>query len=342
MKKSLLKDILKFTFFIGIGILLIWLFVRQLTPQEIEEIKMSLKNVKFFWIVIALLFGILSNVARTSRWIILMEPLGYKPKYSNVFLSVLVAYFANLAIPRLGEVTRCGLLTKYEKIPFEKSFGTVITERVFDLIMFGLLFIINIIWQFDVLKDYLNNRIFSSFNQGSSISGFMLLVIIAFVVGVICIIAFIFLVKRYPNNKIIAKILSLLKGFWDGIKSLIYIKRPWWFVFHTLLLWVCYFFMTYFVFLCLPETSLLGANAAMSSLVFSTIGVMLTPGGIGIYPMIVAEVLVIYGISSAIGYATGWLIWLNQTAIVVIGGIFSLVILPLINNKKNEVPKPTE
>jgi len=271
-----------------------------------------------------------------------MEPLGYKPKYSNVFLSVLVAYFANLAIPRLGEVTRCGLLIRYEKIPFEKSFGTVITERAFDLIVYGILFIVNILWQFDVLKDYLNNKIFSSFNESSSISGLALLAVVGIVACLIVVFLFLFLKKRYPKNKIVVKILALLKGLWDGIKSLAYTKKPWQFLFHTVLLWVCYFFMTYFVFLCLPETAHLGANAALSSLVFSTIGIILVQGGIGIYPMIVAEVLVIYGISSAIGYATGWLIWLNQTAIVILGGIVSLILLPLINNKKNEAPKPTK
>ncbi|MDR2084842.1 MAG: flippase-like domain-containing protein [Bacteroidales bacterium] len=336
MKKKLLKDILKFIFFIGIGILLIWLFVRQLTPQEIQEIKLSLKNVKFFWLFIGLLFGILSNIARTSRWIVLMEPLGYKLKYYNVFLSVLVAYFANLAIPRLGEITRCGLLAKYEKIPFEKSFGTVITERVFDMIMFLLLFVINAIWQFDTLKDYLNNRIFASFNETSSISGFALLIIVGILVCAAAVLLFLFFKKRYPENKIIVKITSLFKGLWDGIISLIHMKKPWQFIFNTILLWVCYFFMTYFIFFCLPETSHLGADAALSSLVFSTIGIILVQGGIGIYPMIVAEVLVIYGISSAIGYAMGWLIWLNQTVMVIIGGITALILLPLINNKKNE------
>ncbi|MDL2227301.1 flippase-like domain-containing protein [Bacteroidales bacterium OttesenSCG-928-K03] len=341
MKKKLFKDILKFIFFIGIGILLIWLFVRKLTPQEIEEIKLSLQNVKYIWLIVALLFAVLSNVARTSRWIILIEPLGYKMKYFNVFLSVLVAYFANLAIPRLGEVTRCGLLTKYEKIPFEKSFGTVITERVFDMLMFLLLFVVNLIWQFDLLKDYLNNRIFASFNETSSISGFALLVIIGIVVCLIVLFVFLFLKKRYPDNKIIVKITSLFLGFWDGIKSLIYIKRPWQFIFHTVLLWTCYFFMTYFVFFALPETSHLGVNAAMSSLVFSTIGIILVQGGIGIYPMIVSEVLVIYGISSAIGYASGWLIWLNQTVMVIFGGIVALILLPLINNKKHEKPQTT-
>lgn len=340
-KKSLLKDILKFVFFIGIGVLLIWLFVRQLTPQEIEEIKLSLKNVKYIWLIVGLLFGILSNVARTSRWIVLMEPLGYKMKYGNVFLSVLVAYFANLAIPRMGEVTRCGLLAKYEKIPFEKSFGTVITERVFDMIMFLLIFVVNAIWQFDTLKDYMNNRIFASFNETSSVSGFALIIIIGIVVCVLLVLVYIFLKKKFPENKIIVKISSLLKGFWDGIISLTRMKKPWKFIFNTILLWTCYFFMTYFVFFCLPETSHLGADAAMSSLAFSTIGIILVQGGIGIYPMIVAEVLVIYGVSSAIGYTSGWLIWLNQTVMVIVGGILSLILLPILNNKKKNENKPT-
>lgn len=336
-QKSIIKDILKFVIFLGIGVLLIWLFVRKLTPEEIKEIFISLKNIKYGWLFVGIAFGILSNVARTSRWIILMEPMGYKPRYLNVFMSVLIAYFANLAIPRLGEVTRCGLLTKYEKIPFAKSFGTVITERVFDMIMFLLLFVINLLIQFNALQQYLNDKIIAPIqNSYSNFNGWTILLILLIAV-VVVVAGYIILWKKNPNNKIVVKINNTIKGFWDGIKSIIYIKRPFTFIFHTLLLWVCYFYMTRFVFLCLPETSHLGYDAALSSLVFSTIGVILVQGGIGIYPWIVSEVLLVYGVTSAIGYAMGWLIWLNQTIIVIIAGIISLIALPIINNHKNIV-----
>ncbi|MDD4141571.1 MAG: lysylphosphatidylglycerol synthase transmembrane domain-containing protein [Bacteroidales bacterium] len=340
--KKVYKDILKFIFFLGIGVFLIWWFVRKLTPQEIDEIFAALKNVNYWWLLLGIFFGILSNVARTSRWITLIEPMGYKLRYHNVFMSVLIAYLANLAVPRLGELTRCGTLAKYEKVPFEKSFGTVIAERACDLIVFGILFVLNIAIQFNNLREYVNEKILGRIStdavveKGSS----PVLWIVVGVIVLLCVAVVVF-VKCLPDNKISIKIKSLIKGLFDGLKSIIHLKRPFTFIFHSLLLWGCYLMMTFAAFKALPDTALLGMDAAMSSLVFSTIGVILVQGGIGIYPIIVAEVLTVYGITSAIGYTMGWIIWTNQTVIVILGGILSLFILPLVNKQKYDANEPT-
>lgn len=335
--KIKLKDILKFLFFLGIGILLIWLFVRKLTPEEIDSIFQSLSNIKYSWLIVAFLFGVLSVIARASRWLILIEPLGYKPKYPNMFFSVLVAYIANLAIPRLGEVARCGVLTKYEKIPFEKSFGTVVTERICDLLVFFLLLIVNIIVQYNVLETYVNEKIIGRLLGRNSEVPILLIIFGAIIVFIIL---FIIIIKKFPNKKFVKKIKNVLDGFVEGIKSFSKIKRPFAFVFHTVLLWVCYYYMTRVVFNCLAETSFLGGDAAFSSLVFSTIGNILVQGGIGIYPMIVSEVLTVYGCTPAIGYTSGWLIWINQTMLIIVGGIVAFIVLPFINNDTKSKDKP--
>ncbi|MGI6718235.1 MAG: lysylphosphatidylglycerol synthase transmembrane domain-containing protein [Bacteroidales bacterium] len=336
--KITLKDILKFLFFLGIGFLLIWLFVRKLTSEEIDSIFASLKNIKYSWLILAFIFGVISVIARASRWIILIEPLGYKPKYSNMFFSVLVAYIANLAFPRLGEVARCGVLTKYEEIPFEKSFGTVITERICDLLVFFILLIANIIIQYSVLEAYVNEKILGRLFGKNAEIPILLIIFISFVALVLILV---FIVKKFPNNKFAKKTKKVFSGFIEGIKSFSKIQRPWAFLFHTVLLWVCYFYMTRVVFYCLAETSFLGSDAAFSSLVFSTIGNILVQGGIGIYPMIVSEILTVYGCTSAIGYTMGWLIWINQTMLIIIGGIVAFIVLPFINNN-NKDNKPKE
>lgn len=321
---------LKILFALALGALIIWLSVRRLSPTDKEEITQAFRQANYWWMLLSLLVAFISNISRSIRWQMLLKPLGYKPKFINVMLSVLVAYFANLGLPRLGEVVRCGLLRTHEKIPFEKSFGTVVTERVLDLIIFAILFIINFVVQFQALHQYVEDEIFSQFSFSLSTSIYIVLAIGCVTLGILY-----FFRDTVKNNPIYLKIKTVLLGFWSGIKSIRQIDKPGRFIFHSLFIWFCYWLMSYLIFQSLPITQSLSPLVALSTLTIGTIGMILVQGGLGLYPLLVAGVLVIYNISYPVGYAMGWLIWGGQTLGIIIAGILALILIPILNKKGN-------
>jgi len=333
-----LKNAIRFTVFLGIGIFFIWIFLRNLTAEQKQEIINSMGNANYWWIALAIPLGILSHFVRAMRWKMLIQTMGYNPKNSNMFFAVITGYFANLALPRLGEVSRCSILTKYENVPFNKSFGTVITERALDLMVFVLLFFINLALQAERLSGYINERIFKPLQDklhlNYDLSGSLSVIVISalLVFGVV----FVIFRKQITSNKIYIKIKNVFLGFIEGMKSLIKVRNLWLFGFYTFSIWALYLLMAYIVFYSIPASSGLGLDAGLAVLVFGSIGFMVVQGGIGIYPAIVAETLVLYGVASAQGYALGWLIWTSQNLTIVLVGIVSLVLLPLLNNRKND------
>ena len=332
-----LKNIIRFTIFLGIGIFFIWIFLRNLTAQQKQEIINSMGNANYWWIAMAIPLGILSHFLRAMRWKMLIVTMGYKPRNSNMFFAVMIGYFANLALPRLGEVSRCTVLTKYENVPFQKSFGTVITERVLDMMVFILLFFLNLALQAERLSGYIDENIYkpiqAKLHLSYDLSGAFSIIMLAFIL----IFGLIFLVfrKKIIENKFYIKIKNMAIGFVEGMKSLVKVRNQWLFFFYTISIWVLYLLMAYIVFFSIPGSRGLGLDAGLAVLVFGSIGIMVVQGGIGIYPAIVAETLVLYGVVSVQGYALGWLIWTSQNVTIVLVGIISLILLPVLNNRKN-------
>ena len=332
--KFSIKSFVKISFFLALGFFFIWIFLRNLTEAQKQEIYQIFLGANYSWILLSMVFGLLSHASRTIRWIMLLEPMGKKPHFLNTFLALIIAYFANLAVPRLGEVSRCGILQRYEKIPFQKSFGTVVTERALDLITFFITFVIAILWQWKNFSLIRETSVFKKFiekYQAILDSGWIQWVILAMVLLIA------FVLYRYRNKfahfSIFQKIKGVVEGFVEGLKSLTKIKRPMWFIFHTIFIWTMYWIMTWVVFLSLPETSHLGLDVGLLVLAFGTIGIILVQGGIGIYPLLVAEVLMIFGIAKTTGYAMGWLLWSGQTLMVIVAGIISMILLPLLNKE---------
>jgi uncharacterized protein (TIRG00374 family) len=335
MKKKILL-ILKFAFFLGLGFFFIWWFQRKLTISEKLEISNSFQSANYLWVFIAFIPGILSHLSRAVRWRMLLKPMGYHPQLKTTFAAVMIGYFANLAFPRLGEVMRCGILNKYEKIPVSKSFGTVITERTIDMIIFFLLFVFAFIIEFHNLKDYIYDNVMIKFADkftNINITGFLFLAFVAFFV--VLIVLFFVFKKKIVKSNIYTKILVFLMGFVEGIKSLSKIEKPYWFVFHSLFIWLNYFLMTWLVFFCFDQTATLSLSVALSALVLGSFAMMLVPGGIGIYPVIISQTLMIFSIVKTTGYALGWIAWSSQTFLIILFGIISLAILPLIKKKHN-------
>jgi len=336
LKKNL-SSVIKILFFLAIGVFFIWLFLRQLSLEQKREIWQSFITANYSWVILSIFIGILSHVVRAYRWRILMEPMGYHPKISNTFFAVMIGYLANMALPRLGEVTRCGVMNKYEKIPINKAIGTVIVERSIDMVVFLLLFFINLFIFFDELHHYVDSKVYNPLMEKLNISDEMSSYLYALLGVFVLLIALFFLIrKRISHLKVYQKLEQIIIGFWNGLWSVTKIKKPFLFIFQSLLIWVLYYLMIYVCIFSLKETSHLGADAVLSMLIFGSIGIIVVQGGIGIYPAIIAETLVLYGIVNTYGYALGWLTWTAQTVMILVAGILSLILLPIYNKTTNE------
>ena len=326
---------IKFTLFLGLGIFIIWLSLKGLTPEERLQILHSFRIANYNWVILTIVLGITSHVLRALRWMLFFEPLGYHPSLKNTFFAVMVGYFANMAFPRLGEVTRCGILARYEQIPFNKSFGTVITERTIDMIIFISLFFLMIITQAGTIGHYLNMKIYPKLAEkfdNPLFSKLFLFTLIA--IGVILLATAYLMRKRIFASAIFHKIKTLILGFWEGLKSLSQITKPVLFIFYSLAIWALYFLMIYVCFFCFTDTSSLSPGAALSGLVLGSVGIMVTPGGIGLYPAIIQETMLLYGIVRTTGLALGWISWTAQTSMILLTGGISLILLSF-NKKTN-------
>jgi uncharacterized protein (TIRG00374 family) len=329
----ILRNILKFGLFLGLGIFIAWWFMKDLDAESRKQMFASFRDANYGIIGIALVLGVVSFWIRAKRWQMQMESMNYFPKTSNMVMAVMAGYFANLAFPRLGEVVRCGLLDKHEKIPTAKSIGTVITERTLDVLCFVFLLIWILAIQFSLLADYAMENFLGLYDRFTN-PEFVKKLVILTCVGVLTFVFFIFFLrKKIAHTKIYQKIKELILHLWEGFISLKNIKKPWLFITYTVALWLCYFLMAYIVFFAVADTANLPMSAGLACLVFGTVGIAVTPGGIGLYPVIIANVLVLYGIAQPVGFALGWLIWTSQQITIVLGGLLSLILMPILNQK---------
>ena len=321
---------LKIGFFFLIGILLIWWSLHQIPPQEWDKFTKALAKSKF-WLILPIFFILgLSHFIRALRWRLIMEPLGYKPSIMNTFLAVLIGYLANLAIPRLGEVLKCTLLAKYEKVPAEKIVGTIVAERAFDVISLGIVFLLALTLQFNVIEAgwqqlQTNNNATTQSNNNI----FIILGIVAFLVIVALIL---FFTLRHKFESIISPIKKIIQGIWEGVMSATKLKKHNLFFFYSFSIWFLYLLATY-IGLYGTEGTASSFSTAISCLAYASIGMIITPGGIGAYAYFMAKVLELNGIEYTIGLANGTLQWFSQVIIVIVLGGLALIMLPFINKQ---------
>ena len=321
---------LKIGFFFLIGILLIWWSLHQIPPQEWDKFTKALAKSKF-WLILPIFFILgLSHFIRALRWRLIMEPLGYKPSIMNTFLAVLIGYLANLAIPRLGEVLKCTLLAKYEKVPAEKIVGTIVAERAFDVISLGIVFLLALTLQFNVIKaGWQQLQSGGSTATTSNNNLFIILGIIAFLVIVAIIL---FFTLRHKFESIISPIKKIIKGVWEGVISATKLKKHNLFFFYSFSIWFLYLLATY-IGLYGTEGTASSFSTAISCLAYASIGMIITPGGIGAYAFFMAKVLELNGIEYTLGLANGTLQWFSQVIIVIVLGGLALILLPFINKQ---------
>ncbi len=308
---------------IALGVFLVWYFLSKLTAQDKSDIINSFKSANYWWVLFSLCLGALSHLSRAYRWHFMLEPLGFKPKFANSVMTVFVAYLVNLGIPRAGEIARATAISKYENIPVEKAFGTIVAERVADALMLLLIIGIAFVLQTDLLMQHLFKG-----SSSSAIQTFVLL----FILAVLAILFYRFIKKS--THTFFIKIKNFVNGLIEGVISIFKMKKKWAFIFHTIFIWTMYVLMFYVVSFAIPETTHLPFEAIIVGFVVGALSMALTNGGLGTYPVFVAGALILYNIEDNPARAFGWIMWTAQTLMVLLFGGLSFLFLPIYNRKK--------
>jgi uncharacterized membrane protein YbhN (UPF0104 family) len=321
---------LKIGFFFLLGIALIWWSLHQIPAEEWTKFTLALKQSKLWIVFPVFIILALSHFLRALRWRLIIEPLGYRPSIANTYLAVLIGYLANLAIPRLGEVLKCTLLAKYEHVPAEKIVGTIVAERAFDVISLGIVFLLALGLQFNVIEagwNQLKSQTSASVMDSNEGDWKMYLLV---GIGIILIALFFIFRKRIPT--IVGSIKKIISGIWEGVMSATKLKQHNLFFLYSFGIWFLYLLATYVGLYATAGTESSFATA-ISCLAYASIGMILTPGGIGAYAYFMAKVLELNGVDYTLGLANGTLQWFSQFLIVIVLGGISLILLPIINKQ---------
>ena len=333
MGRKLFFNILKFVIFLSIGIALIWYITKDLTPEQKDELRLSFRSANYWWVALSILIGVFSHYIRALRWKMMLKPLGYDPRLKTTFYSVMIAYLTNMAVPRLGEITRCGIVQRYEKVPFDKAVGTIVVERSIDLLMLFLVTFLLFVTQFTLIYDFFQEKVIIPITEKFS-SGLNMLLILGGSVLILVLIS-IFLVRRFKHTETYLRIRIMIMNVRDGIYSIRHLKNFKLFIFYSVFIWVCYFAMVWVCFYALEQTAHLGLPEALAVLVFGTVGIISTPGGIGAYHLIVTETLVaLYGLDRTYAISFSWLAWSAQTVMIIFMGVISLLLLSRVTRKE--------
>ena len=335
-KKSRWGDVFRLVVFLGIGIFFIYWFLLKLDSGQKAAIWQSFLEADYWWVAVAMLCSLLSHFVRALRWQLLFHPIGLRPSLTHTFGSVVVAYLGNLAFPRAGEVMRCATLRTSDGIPVEKSLGTVVTERLIDLLAFALIVVIGLLAMFGQAKDWLYNTLSEKYDNLPN------MVMIAGVLVALAVAAFLFYKlfwKKLLHIGLFKKIDDLLRGMVDGVKSILHLggRRTALFIVYSLLIYLLYILGGLIIFQAFGETRWLGFTAAFVVYLFGSVGMTFSQGGIGVYPVLVQLALDIYGISMEVGTACGWLLWGSQQAVVIVVGAAFLIYFSL--KKRSTNPK---
>lgn len=309
---------------------LLWLAFRN---ENLEEVWQRMKVADPFWLSLSMVIAIVALVSRAVRWKILIEPLGFQPKTSNTLYALMIGYLANLAIPRIGEVTRCVTLNKSERIPFIGLVGTVIVERAIDLLMLFACILLVAAFEFQTLSSFIDENLTGPLLLRLGENAYLVLTF-----SLTMVLAMAFLVWWFLKNKesrFRIRMASILKEVISGLGTVLRMKNNGWFVFHTLLIWVCYFLMTYVCFFCLEATAHLDAMTGLFITVAGGLG-MSAPvqGGIGAFHYVVSKGLQIFGVQSTDGITFATLVHSTQTLLVVVLGAWAFVMM--LNQQKQK------
>lgn len=327
MKKTLLT-ILQYIIFLGLGIWIIYHMLHQLSDKQKDELIAAIKSIHAWYLVPISVVGFFSHFFRAKRWQYLLETVDMKPKLVNTTFAVLIGYITNLALPRAGEVAKCTVLAKYEKMPAHKMIGTIVAERAFDVLCLLIIAIFAFLVQFNWIDDYVRTQVHG---VGAKVETHKNLIIAAVVILTLLIMTGIFMYRRHKETKVG----RFLKEMNRGILSIMHMKKRWQFIGYTFLIWFMYTLQLYIGLKSLPDTNHLSILAALVVLVYGSVGMIITPGGIGLYPFLVAQILGVYNIADVPAQAFGWIAWVVQTGVIIVLGVFSLLVIHSYNKRKD-------
>ena len=318
------KSLLKLSFFLAIAALLLFFAFRGV---NIDSVVSGFRNANYLWVFLAVIAGIVSNILRSLRWQILIEPLGSTPTLKETFNAVMVGYLANLALPRMGEITRCVTLRKSSGLPFESLVGTVIVERALDVVVMVVLFIAVFFIRISFFGEFLLKNVLLPIVE--KVKALVDISPLIPLLGIALFVAFVLLLRRnILGKKFKERVLSIFWGVVDGLKSLLKIKKKRAFALYTILIWVCYWLMTWLIFFATKPTAHLSALDGIFLLVVGSLG-MSAPvqGGFGAFHIIIAMALGIYGISWEDGLVYAVISHESQVVSVLIIGAISMAMI---------------
>jgi uncharacterized protein (TIRG00374 family) len=335
--RKLFFDVLKYSATLGIAAFLLWYVYRDLSFNELLQ---YFDDINYYWLGLSILIALFSHYLRAYRWNLLLEPLGYDHlKSYRTFIAVMVGYFANNLVPRLGEVTRCGILKKNDNVAMTSAFGSVVAERALDLIILVILAIFTFFIEFDKLNMFVYEKFEENIPDSSSLT--IIFVILAFT-GILLFIGLFILFRKFRHqlhqNAIYLKIRQFIKELMEGFLSIRKVKSPTSFWLSTFGIWLLYYLMLIVVFYAFPPTSGLTYLAGLTLLIMSGLG-MSAPvqGGIGVFHILVSSVLVLYGISAEDGKVFALVAHTTQFLTIMVFGGISFVISVFMKKKITNV-----
>lgn len=305
---------------IFLGVFLIVYQYNSFTDAQILEIKGYFKNANYFYVFLALLTAFFGNALRAYRWKYMLDHLGYVTSFSNNFMAVNIGYLLNLTVPKSGEISRALILKKYNNVPFDKGFGTIVAERIIDMFFLLFFMMLAVLLQFDIVKAFILDKLPVK------------TLIIMLSVGTLSFIAFI-LVYKYSKLKIVLFLKEKIHGLKEGLMSIFYMKNKWKYLFQTVLIWISYLVTFYTATFVVADTFSLSVGAIITSFVVGSIAIAFTNSGFGSYPFLISKVLVFYAVAETAGNAFGWIIWTSQMLLVLFLGLISFLLLPILNRK---------
>ncbi len=339
MSKEVLKKIFRSIIFLSIGVFLFWLVYRK---TDFKQIWALVKDTKWGWVLLSIGLGLLSHIFRSLRWKLLIRPLGYNPRFSTLFYSVMIMYFSNLAIPRSGELIRCATASKYEKIPFSSLLGTVVTERIIDMLMLVILTLVVLFSQMGLIVGFVKEHP-AIYDTISDFSKSLPILLILSILGLIALFLLYKFRRRLRKNKLIDKLYHFAAEFWNGLKTVAHLEGKWLFLFYTLAIWFLYFYMIYVVFKAFDFTAGLNLMQGLVVFVLASFGMVFpSPGGMGSWHFMAIEALKLYGIpAEPYGRAFAFVAHESQLFMLITVGLFSLVALSFVKIKNSNI-KPID
>lgn len=296
----------------------------QYTDHQINEVKSYIIDANYSWIILGVSLAFLSHLSRAWRWNYMLKAIDYKPPFLTNILAIGAGYAMNLIIPRSGEVARAVITNRLDDVPVDKAIGTIIAERVLDFIILLIITATALLISGDVIIDFFKYRLSAAFAKTGSSTLLIYLIII-----IILIILSVVLLKYFNPFQ---KIKNFINGLKDGFKTIWTMKQKWLYLAHTLFIWLMYLSMFYVSVFAIPGAANMPISAILSAFVAGSFAVAFTNGGFGAYPFFIAQVLLLFEIENTLGTSLGWILWTSQTALVIVYGLVSFIMLAIKNS----------